>query len=40
MLYVMIMLCGYLGFNWGDAYPVARACDLIDDKIGAGDTFC
>ena len=28
-----------VGFNWEDAYPVARACDLIDDKIGSVDTF-
>ena len=26
-------------FNWEDAYHVARACDLIDVEMGAGDTF-
>ena len=23
----------FLGFNWEGAYPVARACDLIDDIL-------
>ena len=28
-----------VGFNWENVYPVACACDLIDDKIGSVDTF-